>query len=62
VIRRAGSEEFHGAAMKKGSRFFVGWARGGGAVMVYSVKDKKLSGQWAQPGSSQLGTEFLTRR
>jgi hypothetical protein len=62
VIRRAGSDELHGAAMKKGSRLFVGWARGGGAVMVYTVKDSKLNGQWAQPGSSQLGTEFLSRR
>ncbi len=62
VIRRAGADTFHGAAVKKGSRLFVGWAKGGGAVMVYTVKGDKLSGQWAQPGSSQLGTEFLTRR
>jgi hypothetical protein len=62
LIRRAGPSTYYGAALKKGSRLFAGFSTGGGAVMVYTIKDKKLNGQWAQPSSSQLGTEFLTRR
>jgi hypothetical protein len=62
LIRRAGSSTYYGAALKKGTRLFAGFSAGGGAVMVYTIKDDKLNGQWAQPSSSQLGTEFLTRR
>jgi hypothetical protein len=62
LIRRAGTTTYHGAAIKKAGRLFAGWDRGGGAVMVYTVKEGKLNGQWAQPSSSGLGTEFLTRR
>jgi hypothetical protein len=62
LIRRAGSTTYYGAALKKGGYLFAGFSTGGAAVMVYTIKDGKLSGQWAQPSSSQLGTEFLTRR
>jgi hypothetical protein len=62
LIRRAGSATYYGAALKKGSRLFAGFSTGGGAVMVYTIKEGKLNGQWAQPSSSQIGTEFLTRR
>jgi hypothetical protein len=62
LIRRAGSATYYGAALKKGSYLFAGFSTAGAAIMVYTLKDGKLSGQWAQPSSSQLGTEFLTRR
>jgi hypothetical protein len=62
LVRRAGSTTYYGAALKKGSYLFAGFSASGAAIMVYTIKDGKLSGQWAQPSSSQLGTEFLTRR
>ena len=52
-----------GVGIKKGNRLIVGFGPGGGAgVTVYTLKPKGLSGQWAQPTSNLLGTEFLTQR
>ncbi len=52
-----------GVGLKKGNRLIVGAGPGGGAgVMVYTIQEKNLSGQWAQPSSNMLGTEYLTRR
>jgi hypothetical protein len=52
-----------GVGIKKGSRLIVGAGPGGGAgVMVYTLQEQGLSGQWAQPTSNLLGTEYLSRR
>jgi hypothetical protein len=52
-----------GVGIKKGNRLIVGAGPGGGAgVMVYTIQETGLSGQWAQPASNMLGTEYLTKR
>jgi hypothetical protein len=56
-------DELAGVGIKKGKWLIVGAAPGGAAgVMVYTISGKALNGQWAQPGSNMLGTEYLSRR
>lgn len=58
-----GEPALGGVGIKKSNRLIVGAGPGGGAgVTVYTAVAQGLSGQWAQPGSNLLGTEYLTRR
>ena len=60
--RRSGGETLAGIALKKGKWLIVGAAPGGAAgVMVYTLSGPALNGQWAQPTSNMLGTEYLSK-
>jgi len=64
-LQRAPSsgEPMGAVGIKKGNLLVVGAGpRGGAGVMVYTLRGEALSGQWAQPTSNLLGTEYLTRR
>lgn len=60
--RRSGGIELAGLGLKKGKWLIVGAAPGGAAgVMVYTLSGASLNGQWAQPTSNMLGTEYLSK-
>lgn len=56
-----GGETWSGVGIKKGSLLFAGRAPGGGAVVVYTLRSGTLAGQWAQPATSELGSEYLKK-
>lgn len=60
--RRSDGVELAGLGLKKGKWLIVGAAPGGAAgVMVYTLSGASLNGQWAQPTSNMLGTEYLSK-
>jgi hypothetical protein len=60
--RRSDGVELAGLGLKKGKWLIVGAAPGGAAgVMVYTLSGASLNGQWAQPTSTLLGTEYLSK-
>jgi hypothetical protein len=55
------NESYGGVGIKQGDTLIVGWGEAGkdaGAVS-YTIAGGGLSGKWATPGGSQLGTEEL---
>jgi len=59
-----GSNDYTGVGIKHGNRLVFGWGlKGKGAgVVVYRKTGKKLTGTWAMPQKSVLGTENLKRK
>ncbi|MCK6586119.1 MAG: hypothetical protein HUU21_26645 [Polyangiaceae bacterium] len=55
---------FSGVGIRQGNLLIVGWGesgKGAGAVS-YQVSGTSLTGVWATPGGTQLGSETITRR
>lgn len=58
----ASGEGYSGVGMLRNDNFVVGWGMGGNSgAVVYRVGTSELSGSWAIPSSSQLGTENLSK-
>jgi tRNA A-37 threonylcarbamoyl transferase component Bud32 len=57
-------EQYSGIGIREGNLLVVGWGAAGSGVMVYSRKDGKIRGRWAQMGTKQnrVGSEELTRK
>lgn len=55
---------YNGVGIRRGDLFIVGWGEEGkgAGVVSYEGNGSELSGKWAAPGGTQLGTEVLTRR
>ncbi len=65
VTWHIGAQTYLGVGLLQGDTFSVGYADTGKAwfgVVVYRVKDRTLSGDWAMQGNGKNGTETLTRR
>ncbi len=55
-------EKYSGVGILEGSTFVVGWGIGGSAgVVLYSRAGTGLSGKWAMPTSTSLGSETLAK-
>lgn len=55
---------FSGVGIRQGNLLIVGWGeagKGAGAVS-YQVSGSTLTGVWASPGGTQLGSETISRR
>jgi hypothetical protein len=54
---------FSGVGIRQGDLFIVGWGETGkgAGVVSYEVSGSKLTGVWAVPGGTQLGSESLAR-
>lgn len=60
---RVGNDSYQGLGIKRGDKLVVGWSTEGSAgVVLYSIKGSTLDGVWAQPGSTALGSERLTKQ
>ncbi len=59
----ASGESYSGVGVKDGNLLVVGWGIGGkgAGVVDYEIRGATLSGKWATPGGTQLGTEVLSR-
>ena len=54
-------ETFEGTGIRQGNLFIVGWGQTGkgAGVVAYRIAPRALSGRWATPGDTRLGTENL---
>ena len=57
-------EKYAGVGIREGKLLVIGWGAPGTGVVVYTRKNGKILGRWAQMGAatSSLGSEELTRK
>jgi hypothetical protein len=55
-------ESYKGVGILDGEHLVVGWGTAESGVVSYRIRKDALSGQWAIPGSPDLGTENLAKR
>jgi hypothetical protein len=58
------NSSFSGVGIRKGDLLVVGWGEAGqgAGVVSYEVSGSTLTGSWATPGGTQLGSETIARK